>query len=214
MRNPRFRECVADIAAPLHGRPKDELIGEDIRQHRRRVRLARSAVAVLGALVLVAATTAFVALQQRNTARAERDRATSRRLAAEANANFDRRLDLAALLALEAYRIEPTFEARSAAITAVHRTERLIATLHGDPGAVTSVALSADGAILASGSEGGAVDWWTCDAAGDSAIRFEATSRASLAWPSAPMGGRSPRRVRTGRCAYGTSSIAGYFTHL
>ncbi len=30
MRNPRFRDSVGELAAPLHGVPKDELIGEDI----------------------------------------------------------------------------------------------------------------------------------------------------------------------------------------
>ena len=44
MRNPRFRDCVGELAAPMHGLPKDELIGEDISQHRRTLRLARGAV--------------------------------------------------------------------------------------------------------------------------------------------------------------------------
>ena len=41
MRNPRFRDCVGELAAPMHDLPKDELIGEDISQHRRTLRLAR-----------------------------------------------------------------------------------------------------------------------------------------------------------------------------
>jgi len=32
LRDPRFRDCVADLAAPIRDLPKDELIGEDIRQ--------------------------------------------------------------------------------------------------------------------------------------------------------------------------------------
>jgi WD40 repeat protein len=44
-RDPRFREAVADLAAPVHDLPKDELIGEDIRQHRRALRQARGAAA-------------------------------------------------------------------------------------------------------------------------------------------------------------------------
>jgi hypothetical protein len=42
MRNPRFRDAVADLAAPLRGVPKDELIGEDIDRHRRTVDLQLS----------------------------------------------------------------------------------------------------------------------------------------------------------------------------
>ncbi|MGH7866456.1 MAG: TIR domain-containing protein, partial [Candidatus Dormibacteraceae bacterium] len=39
--NPRLRECVADIAATVRGVPKDDLVGEHIRQHRRTKRLVR-----------------------------------------------------------------------------------------------------------------------------------------------------------------------------
>src|SRR6185369_6734377 len=37
-RDPRFRDAVADVAATLHEKPKDQLVGEDIRLHRRAVR--------------------------------------------------------------------------------------------------------------------------------------------------------------------------------
>ena len=30
-REPRFQNAVADLAATLHGRPKDEIFGEDVR---------------------------------------------------------------------------------------------------------------------------------------------------------------------------------------
>ena len=35
VRHSQFRAAILDIAAPLHGRPKDELDGEDVRGHRR-----------------------------------------------------------------------------------------------------------------------------------------------------------------------------------
>ena len=38
-KDPRIAAAVADLAAPLHGRPKDQLVGEDLRQHRRLLRL-------------------------------------------------------------------------------------------------------------------------------------------------------------------------------
>ena len=38
---PLLREAVADLAAPLHGIPKDALDSEDVRQHRRTIRLVR-----------------------------------------------------------------------------------------------------------------------------------------------------------------------------
>ena len=64
----RFREAVADLAATLHGRPKEELIGEEVTQHRRVRRLARSAIAALGLLAVAASSAALWALQQQRVA--------------------------------------------------------------------------------------------------------------------------------------------------
>jgi hypothetical protein len=57
--NLRLRNAVADIAAALRAVPKDDLVGEHIRQHRWTMRLARSAVALLVVLLLVAVSAAF-----------------------------------------------------------------------------------------------------------------------------------------------------------
>ena len=45
----RFRDQVADLAAPVHGMAKDELASEDVRQHRRAMRQAVAAGIALGA---------------------------------------------------------------------------------------------------------------------------------------------------------------------
>ena len=52
LRNTRFRDAVADLAAPIHGIPKDELESEDVRQHRKALRLRRGSVAALLLLVV------------------------------------------------------------------------------------------------------------------------------------------------------------------
>src|ERR1700742_2702096 len=44
---PLFREKVTDLAAPIHGKPKDELAGEDRREQRRFRRLRRIAIVSL-----------------------------------------------------------------------------------------------------------------------------------------------------------------------
>src|SRR4051794_5677716 len=46
-RDPRFLDNVAELAAVLLGRSKDELVGEDVRAHRRAMRFARGAIAAL-----------------------------------------------------------------------------------------------------------------------------------------------------------------------
>jgi WD40 repeat protein len=103
MRNPRFRDSVGELAAPLHGLPKDELIGEDISQHRRTLRLARGAVALLVLLLAVAVVGGVVALVQRNNARNQSELAVAGQVAATSVANLADRLDVAQLLAAEGH---------------------------------------------------------------------------------------------------------------
>lgn len=68
LRDPRFRDLVAELAAPLRGIAKDELIGEDIRQHRLLNRWRNAVVGVLTTLLIGAIVAAFIAFQQRNEA--------------------------------------------------------------------------------------------------------------------------------------------------
>ncbi len=50
--NPRLRECVADVAAAVREVPKDVLVGEHIRQHRRTMRLARGGITALAVMLV------------------------------------------------------------------------------------------------------------------------------------------------------------------
>ena len=62
LRHTEFRAAVVHVASPIHGKPPEELEGEDIRLHRRARRLARSAVGALVALTIVAGAAAVVAV--------------------------------------------------------------------------------------------------------------------------------------------------------
>lgn len=75
--NPRLRECVADIAAAVREVPKDTLVGEHIRQHRRTIRLVRSGLATLAIFLIAAVVAAVVAISQRNQAVAAKDNAVA-----------------------------------------------------------------------------------------------------------------------------------------
>ena len=81
-KDPRLRSAVADLAAPLHGRSKDELVGDDIRIHKRLMRLTWTAVALLVVLMVSSVIAAVVAVDQRNEANAQRKEADSQRLEA------------------------------------------------------------------------------------------------------------------------------------
>jgi WD40 repeat protein len=83
LRHAGFRSAILDIAAPLHGRPKDDLDSDDLRQHRRTLRLAWSAVTLLSVLSISLALAAFYATRQRNEATRQRNEANVQRRTAE-----------------------------------------------------------------------------------------------------------------------------------
>jgi WD40 repeat protein len=72
----RFRDAIAQLAAPMHGVSKDELEGEDVRQHRRARRLSTVAATTLVLLTLVTSLTGVVAVRnaERATLAAEQAR--------------------------------------------------------------------------------------------------------------------------------------------
>jgi WD40 repeat protein len=175
LRDPRFRERVADLAAPLRGLPKDELIGEDVRQHRRALRLARAAGTALVTLTALAATAAIFAVHQRNVAEHRAKVAVSRQLASQAAGSFGRDFDRASLLGLQAYRLAPTVDARTALVRAVQ--EPVLAVLRGHTAPVTGTAFSRDGRTVAASSSDGTVRLW------------DVVTRRALGRPLAPRAG-------------------------
>jgi len=70
LRHSRFRDAIAQLAAPMHGVSKDELEGEDVRQHRRVRRLWSVGVASLLVLALVASLTGVVSARTGDLANA------------------------------------------------------------------------------------------------------------------------------------------------
>lgn len=118
LRNSRFRDAVAEVAAPLHGRTKDDIEGEDVRQHRRTLRIARSAVAALTVLTIAAVAGAGIAVYNANRAEQRRIQAEAQRLAAQSGTELERP-DLAFLLAAQGYRLDHSPQTESALLTAV-----------------------------------------------------------------------------------------------
>jgi hypothetical protein len=148
LRNPRFRDAVADFASPLHARAKDELVGENVRQHRRAMRLARGAAALLVLLVVVAAALAVLARERQGRADAQARIARSRQLAAETTSALSAgRLDRALALAARSWAAAPTVEAKASlaqALAAAGPLERVY-----DLGPIVAASVSADGKRLA-----------------------------------------------------------------
>jgi hypothetical protein len=84
LRHSQFRAAILDIAAPVHGRAKDELDGEDVRQYRKTRRWAWTAGIVLAVLAVAATVAAVLAVQQRDQAEVRRQIDFSRQVAAQA----------------------------------------------------------------------------------------------------------------------------------
>lgn len=118
LRNSRFRDAIAELAAPMHGRTKDEIEGEDVRQHRRTIRIAWSATAALAVLTVAAVVGAGVAVTNAHRAEDRRIDAEAQRLSAQSQAELARP-DLAFLLAASGYRLRPNAQTEGALLTTV-----------------------------------------------------------------------------------------------
>jgi WD40 repeat protein len=167
-RHPQFLDGVATIAAALHGRPKDEIFGEDVRQHRRTKQLAWSAGTVLLLLLIATVVAAigfywqYTVAEKRRQETEERERiANIRRLSAEAGRAESQSPQRALLLAGEALRVSldrntPCLPvARQAMLHTLARVGGVALYRHAGP--VKSLAVSGDGQWLASGDVGGAL---------------------------------------------------------
>ena len=72
--DPRMQDAAAEIVAAIQGRGKEEIVGEDLRQHRRTLRLATTAAAVLAVLLIASVAAGWYAtIQQRTAERRFRD---------------------------------------------------------------------------------------------------------------------------------------------
>jgi hypothetical protein len=177
--NPTFRDSVADVAAAVREVPKDLLVGEHIKAHRRAMRLAWSGVSALALLLVVTLIATFVAIGQRDTAVANARVAEARALAALAVANLGTHLDLAELFAVQAYRTDDDPQTRSALFQAVTASPGLQRYLPAGA-SVTTVTGSADGNVVLAGTADGHVLRWDIARGTKSVIRIGTAPVTSL----------------------------------
>ncbi|MDQ3698883.1 MAG: WD40 repeat domain-containing protein [Gemmatimonadota bacterium] len=157
--NARFAEAVADVAAALQGRPKDDLLGEDVRQHRRTRRVVRIVIASLSILLVGAVAASVIAVRQRDRAEEQARIATSRLLAAEALTARDDELDLAFLLAAQAYAIQDNAQSRASIVQVLLRSPYLVGFLQNTTGA-TTIVYDSGARSFAVGNEAGTLALW------------------------------------------------------
>ena len=158
----RFRDAVAQVAAPVHGIAKDELDSEELRQHRRTRRIARGGISALTLLVVASLTFGVVAVIEQHRANRNATRAAdaaaatvSGALASEARPLLaDDRNVAALLLGVESYRFaleghvskHENIQAGTALLAALNHQPAMDGYL---PDAIPPFTYSPDGALIA-----------------------------------------------------------------
>jgi WD40 repeat protein len=99
--HPQWREAIAELAAPLHGKPKDEIASEEVRQHHRAMKIVRIVAAALLTLLVAAVVAGLIAYSQYRSAQA-------RALAAEATAALSSNPEQSLSLALQSTQLNAT----------------------------------------------------------------------------------------------------------
>jgi WD40 repeat protein len=161
---PEPEDAVAGIAARIRDVPKDQLIGAAIREHKRTMRLAGGAITGLAVLLAAAIVAGSVALVQRNTAASERDKAGAAALAAQSQVTGATDPLIARLEAVASWQLGHTPSARAAMLqAALLPWDAIFSTAGAASGQDFSMAFSADGTVLAVGTDN-AIQLWSVSA--------------------------------------------------
>ena len=165
LRNARFRDQIATLAAAIREVPKEDIEGEDVRQQRRTRRIVRAVIATLTVLVVLASVLGVVAniqrqkaVHQQQEAIHERNVALSGQLSSESQLLGGGAPVISRLLSIAAWHLNPSSgAARYAMLTAAAMPAIRVLAENAEP--VHTVAFSPDGTTLAVGS-GTSVRLW------------------------------------------------------
>ena len=171
-RYPPLREKITEVAARIHGKPKEQLAQDDRREQRRERRLRNGAVGALAVLTIIAVVAAVIAVVQRGhavnqerEAIRQRNQATALRLTSEAadvlaqqESGGDARA-FEELLAARGLSSNPDEGALLHAAAARAGTVRIIPT----GSAVLGVAFSPDGSRIATAEDDASIRIWSSE---------------------------------------------------
>jgi WD40 repeat protein len=149
--------------------------------HAARARRRRAVTFGIGVLVVITGISTILAVHGIQRASYEQRAAVSRNLATRALARLQDNVALAGLIGVEAYRLEPTIEARSAVLSVLRSLagyRRIGGPLEHGTG-LEAVAISPDGRTLASATDDGSI--WLWDIATRRRLGRPLRSRAGVA---------------------------------
>ena len=149
-------DAIADVAAPIHGKPKDDLVGEHVREYRRTRRLVRGAVLGLSILTAAAVVASVIATGQGDNARNKAQLALSRQLAAASGSVLPTNLDMALLLAVQGYQTNRNAQTLAALMRADTSSPQLVRYVTTGA-SVARLAASGDGSTIIAGLADGRV---------------------------------------------------------
>ncbi|HKD99307.1 MAG TPA: WD40 repeat domain-containing protein, partial [Micromonosporaceae bacterium] len=135
-----------------------EFVQESERRERRQARTLRQTVALLAALLVIAAGGGAEALRQRSLATDQRNEALSRLVAIRSDRLRDTDPAVAAQLALAAYEITPTLEARSSLLDS--SATPAVTRMHSADGLLLSVAFAGSRHLVATAGADRTVRLW------------------------------------------------------
>ena len=168
LRNARFRQAVADLAAPIHGLPRDEVDAIDLAEFSKARRARRAAVVAISVLAVLSLVAGLVAVDNARTAQRQAAVSEAGRLAALGVSLAEDRTGLAVLLARHSLRTSRSADGERALAYAMTRPAAAYEPLPGTEspgGGLVSlgdnalVAVDGTGAMLALGREDDVLIW-------------------------------------------------------
>ncbi len=153
-----LQETVVDIATAIRGLKKEELVSAAARERRRTMRWVRGVIAGLTILLVAAVVAGAIAFDQRSTAVDQARLALSRQVASVSQQVASSDLDVAMLLAVQAYRRDPNPQTRAALFSADTSSPHLVRFLDAG-GKVERLVGSESGAVAAGLADGHVLLW-------------------------------------------------------
>jgi WD40 repeat protein len=157
--HPDIDAIAVGIAAVIHGVSETDIKSEGYQQTKRNLRWANTAIGALVTLLVLALIAALVARVQSNRAEEQARIATARLLASVADTKTTTDARAALLLAVAAYRLDPS-PRHHAALLRANLAGPAVARYVATPADVTALESSADGRTVVAGLVDGRVVTW------------------------------------------------------